>query len=457
MVTLLGGCSREPDAPDVLAQAALAAERGSPREAADILEEFEERKPGNPEVIEQLAFYHTQLGDPLMASMYFVRLAELHPDDPSFLLYAVQSLVEAGDTNGALLGYERYLQVRPQDTGVWIALGDLAARSGQVETAIGAYSRAMEQRPSGQPALRLGQLYFSRGNPALAEQWFAAALQLDGPHVPEVLLGQAELALRQNQPEAAEAIVRRLQADFPGVIEESRLKDVPAQLAAWRARQEEARIAMEALRAQQQAQAAAEAEAARIAAEQAAIESATGDTEVGPGRLDDKEEAVVRVERQQARQQQPPPGSTLALARQARERGDVEEAARLYRRALGERVSAELWNEYSVFSMEIGQPQQAFAASLEAMRLDPQSLPYAMQYLNVAQEVQSPPRFLQELVQMRDRFPASPDLTLALARAYWRISNNSRNARLLYDEFQQMAPAHPQAAQARAERAQLPE
>jgi len=345
VLTLFGGCGpREPDAAEVLRRGEQAMERGSPREAVDILEAFEERTPGNPEVVEALAFAHAGVGDPMMAAFYFCRMAELKPEEPSYLLYAAQNMLAAGDAAGAILNYQRYLEQRPQDTGAWLALGELAAKQGQPDVAINAYTRALEQRPGGQPALHLGELYLARGNLALADQWFDNAAKSPGGPVAEALLGQLEVAMKLNQSPRAEALVKRLQTEFPGTLEQSRAKDIPQQLAALRAKQETERRAREEQRARQQAEAAAAAASAHADG----VEPFGPDNQVQPGRLDDKETVIVRMERRQAAPPAPArPGSSLALARQSRESGDFEEAARLYRRALGELVSAEVWNEYS--------------------------------------------------------------------------------------------------------------
>lgn len=447
----------------MLAQAAQAADAGNLRQAVDILEVYNERKPGNADVVEQLAFTYGQMNDPLPASLYFSQLSQLRGGEPIYLLYAAQSLVDAGDASGAIRGYQDYLTVRPEDTGAWVALGELAANSGRAEVAINAYTRAHTLKPGPRSALRLGQLYLAQGNLAVAGQWLDTAAKAPDAPMADVLLAQLELALRHDQPEVEEALVQRLQTEFPGTIEQSRLSGVPARVAEWRAGQDEIQRKLEALRAREAAEAeeaarkAAEETAAAQAAQQASGEDPVGTlepTEVEPGRLLDKESAIVRMERPAP--QQPQDNTALAEARAARELGDTATAARLYRSALATSESAELYNEYSTFSAEAGNPQAAMGAALEALRLDPENAAYAMHYLSVAKDVQSGPRFLRELEQMQARFPDSPDILLTLARAYWRIGNNARNARLLYDRFIESYPNHPLIAQARGERAQLP-
>jgi len=54
-----------------------------------------------------------------------------------------------------------------------------------------------------------------------------------------------------------------------------------------------------------------------------------------------------------------------------------------------------------------------------------------------------------------ERFPASPEITLTLARAHERISRNNVVARNLYQRFIEIAPNHPLVPEARQAAARL--
>ena len=401
-----------------------------------------------------------------MAAYYFNRLADLAPDRQQALLFAAQSLNEGGDPMGAIAVYEKYLQANPKDAGAAISYANLAAAQGIADKALGAYNSAYQVKPSGEIAVGMGRIYLNRGNDAQAALWFDTALR-DHPEVREdALLGELELALKAKQYEQAEDYVAQLKKDFPGSLEVSSLKNAPQDLANWRARQEELKAATEAL-----AKAKAEAEkAAKVtspgtdsadadAPETTSVPMDPNDVAVAADRFT-KEDAVAAVEREEAAASNPvieqapaaqlphivepvKPVGPLELARKAREEGNLEEAARLYPKALAQESSAAVWNEYSELSLELGNSGQAFAASLEATRMDPYNAPYAMQYLRVAQSIYEPRRFMGELLTMRRRFPESPVITLALARAYWQVEHNARNAGILYDEFLLKYPNHP--------------
>jgi hypothetical protein len=80
-----------------------------------------------------------------------------------------------------------------------------------------------------------------------------------------------------------------------------------------------------------------------------------------------------------------------------------------------------------------------------------------VQYLSVAQTVYDSRRLMSEIVGMKKRFPNSPVITLALARAYWAVDHNVGMARLLYNEYLAKAPNNATTDSIRKERDSLPD
>jgi len=134
----------------------------------------------------------------------------------------------------------------------------------------------------------------------------------------------------------------------------------------------------------------------------------------------------------------------LAEADAATQDRDFERAARLYWQALGQaNTRADIWNRLSQVYLLNGETKNAETAALEATRLAPDDIAYALDYLRVAQRTKESEVFLDELETTYARFPRNPELTLSLARAYERISRNYRDARDLYARFIELAPNHP--------------
>lgn len=110
---------------------------------------------------------------------------------------------------------------------------------------------------------------------------------------------------------------------------------------------------------------------------------------------------------------------------------------------------ANIWNLLSRAYLVDGQLNNAETTALEAVRLEPREVAYTLDYLRVAQRSKEPTAFLAELETAYDRFPASPEITLSLARAHERISKQTATARNLYLRFIDIAPNHPLVPEAR--------
>jgi len=130
---------------------------------------------------------------------------------------------------------------------------------------------------------------------------------------------------------------------------------------------------------------------------------------------------------------------------------DFKSAIRKYWAAISiSNNRADTWNLLSRAYLVDGQLKNAETAALEAVRLEPRQVAYTLDYLRVAQRSKEPTAFLAELETAYDRFPASPEITLSLARGHERISKDLPTARNLYLRFIDIAPNHPLVPEARA-------
>lgn len=148
-----------------------------------------------------------------------------------------------------------------------------------------------------------------------------------------------------------------------------------------------------------------------------------------------------------------PPQTLEALLAQAQ----VAETARDYKSAIRKYWAAisiannraEVWNLLSRAYLVDGQLRDAETTALEAVRQAPGEVAYTLDFLRVAQRSRPPEEFLAQLETAYDRFPASPEITLSLARAHERISKDNFVARNLYLRFIDIAPNHPLVPEAR--------
>ncbi|MFU8848122.1 MAG: hypothetical protein ACNA77_05335 [Opitutales bacterium] len=146
----------------------------------------------------------------------------------------------------------------------------------------------------------------------------------------------------------------------------------------------------------------------------------------------------------------------LAEAEAAEVDRDYKSAIRKYWAAISiTNNRAEIWNLLSRAYLIDGQLKNAETTALEAVRLAPREVAYTLDFLRVAQRSRPPQEFLAQLETAYDRFPTSPEITLSLARAHERISQDQFVARNLYLRFIDIAPNHPLVPEARAAAARL--
>lgn len=147
---------------------------------------------------------------------------------------------------------------------------------------------------------------------------------------------------------------------------------------------------------------------------------------------------------------EPKPISRLETAKTFQQSGDYSMAISQFQAFLVDNPTSgeacfELSNTY--FLTNNWSAAELYAS--EAIRLDPDNLAYTLNYLKTVQKNQHQERLVKELVRAKEKFPHSPDITLALAQAYDHIIKNPRNASLLYQEYLDLAPLeHPNRAKA---------
>lgn len=445
---------------DLLAQAETLMDAGQIESAILVLERCQERAPERVDVMETLAFAYAADGDPMLASMTFARIAELVPERPEYFLYAAESLLEAGDAKGAVDQYNRYLAVEPLDRAVWVALADLQISQGRMNEALEALLAAeqVESRPVQQ--VKIAELYLRRNNLAQAQVWFGRSLEGGSEIRDEALIGLLETAVRSKRFADAESLMKQLDAEYPGRLDQSEISSVRDQLQVWRERQAAAQEAAAALERSRLQAAAREQES--IGEKQVAVEEAPSENdelvaseaaipEAAETPMDSGSSGSSGEVEPETVEVSVGPISTesratdlLGLARARRSVGEFVEAIRYYKQSLIQNDAQPLvWAELSEVYLESGNDRWAQATASEAMRRDPENPKLVLQYLRAAQGTMRTDRLLQEMESAYRKFPNEPEIILVLARAYGG-EGVTRNARMLYSKFLQEAPlSHP--------------
>lgn len=447
---LAGGCRpKEPTLEEKVAQAEALLDAGQIETAIRLLNLCLEEGPARVDVLETLAFAHAAQGDPLFAAMIFIQIAELVPERAEYRLYAAESFREGGDEEGAIEQYRVYLLTHPSDISVWVTLADLYEDRGTLGDALECLLAAEQIEGRSRNKVRIGRLYIARSNLAQAQAWFSRSLE-DPATREQALLGLLETAIRAKRFADGEALLLRLDAEYPGRLDQSELAVLRPQLLEWRRHQDAAAAALAAI--QERPAAPPPDPQAAESPEDAAVGPATAETvsnveteDSAPAESPELSEPVAELPAVVL------PPDRVAEARALRESGDLRAAVNILKEALVEDdARPDLWAELSELYLELGEDRWAQATASEAARRDPSNPKLVLQYLRAAQRTLAPDRLINEMETALRRFPGQPEIMLVLARAY-AAQGSTRNARILYEAFLQEAPDHPQRARVEAE------
>lgn len=468
----LSACGPSPEAREAAAQQAIAQgiqeanqnlDAGNVDAALARLEALEASYPNRPAIIEALAFAYARKADHPLAAFYFDTVFRLDPERSEMALYAARAHSESQDWDAAATAYQAYLSDNPRDDAAWRALARTETSANRHKPALDAWLESIRHSPTppnAEDALAVGRLYLAVDNPTQARRWFTNTLEAQPPERirAQALLGLLQIDLQEKQWADAEKRLAALDKAGPGVLDASPLAPARAELTQWREAQEELEKERLAAIARAEEERKRVEEAARLADAEARRKQQAGTITIDrtgqtvPPRTDetsDNGEDTTQAPAQLADATPPPPPPEPTLAQRAQaayDAGDYAEAITLYQNALADDpTAAPLYQGLSraYFAQQSWPQAELYAA--EAMRLQPDNLSYTLNYLRSIQRTQPRERLMDEMIRAKQRFPDSPDITLALARGYERIMNNRRNALFLYQEFLTIAPGHPQA------------
>jgi len=442
LFVIFSGCAKkEATIEELILQAEDLQNVGQFDGAIVLLEKGLEREPNRVDLLEELAFAYSANKDPMLAAMSFMRIAELVPDQPEYLIYAANSMTEAGDAVGAVGVYEQYLTENPSDRPVWLILAEMQKQRGNLSDSLEAFLAAEKVQGSSEQEISIAKLFLQANNLVQAQSWFARALDGDSDFRDDSLLGLLETAFRSKRFAEADALMKQLDAEYPGIVDQSALQPVRGMLVEWSRRRE---LAKEAL---------AEMDARNAQELQEAIESAQPEeppVEDQPPVEEPPEETTVAIEAPVELVEEMPvavvnPTSHIALARQKRDEGKIDEAIGHFKTALIENDNQpSVWGELSRLYLRSGNNRWAQATASEAMRREPNNPAFVLLHLSAAIQTMDVNRFIREMEDAFKKFPEDPELLLFIGQASVD-QGNTRNARILFQKFLQFAPLdHPQ-------------
>ena len=404
--------------------------------AIEILATLNEERPDFMPVVEALAFAYAGNGDHTLAAWHMIQLADLDPSQPDLRLLAAESLETAGDPKAAIEQYRIYLKIDSQDSQAWNHLAGLYRQIGNTQGAVEALLSKQTLDPSEETAFALAELFRQLNNLPQAQVWYATAARHIGPRTDEARLNLLELSIIEGDFEAADKLVDALSGHLTDPAQQELFADYRKQIKAWKAsqismkkaREEQARLAIEVDRLSQ--------EQKRISsdnAHQAEIEAAARLAEEESSRM-----AAAPAVASPSGQSAPGPeqeGDELAAL------GDPKGAAIAYWKAVGQDDSrSDLWLKLTNAYRALREWPEAEACVLEARRRDRQNPDIEIVYLDIIRQTRPYDQFLDEIESSRSRYPQDPDIAIVLANALSATGENTIRAIRAYEDFLLLAP-----------------
>jgi tetratricopeptide (TPR) repeat protein len=456
----LSGCSDEPPPstappsppanqalPD-LSDAIAKRVEGKPEEAIELLRKHNEKFPNSPNIL-------VQLGRSLFDSGQFA-LSAFRLDQAlsagarqELLKESALAYQKAGDAKAAQARYSEYLKENPDDNATWLSQARLLAQTGKNTEALNAFVKATELTTH-EDCLLMAELFFEKNLLPQAEHWYKESARKEEGITPRPLLGLLRVRMASKDEENAEALILAIEKSNPRTIEGSGLSEGAAALLRKRRTTElinrgftPDKMTISELAAALLYKPKFEDEPV-VSRGPKTIPAGTtqppdggngGNNPLAPdpgtGRsLADAFATPVTTE-----------PDSLEQGRSSFVLGNYTSALLFAREAIKkEPRSSEAWRLSSQAHFQLGEVKEAEMTILEAIRHNPRSMQTHMEYLRIARETLSGPRYLRELEKAHERFPESTEILWQLARRYHLVERMPVTAGVLYRKLIETAP-----------------
>lgn len=423
-----------------IAKAGELAKKNDYTAALKLLERGNEKYPNQPEFFEAIANLYDQIGDSALCGFYFEQAYMLDEEHLDFSLLAANAYMKAENWDSAIKNYLRYLELMPRSDAVLKSLSQAYLKSNKFTLALDAAVRAVEvskQVPSLDEALFIGNLALKVKDYDKAQFWYNQALNKKNNDV-RALFGLVQISLIKKSYEGLEKSLKSLDAqktplsDSPEVAQArqvlAKIKADEQRAAEKRRLAELEKLALEEAKRKrlfEEEQAAKEALLAKVDEDKSIVAAAANEC----GQVSNAQDALS------------PQAQFIEAAEKFKNAGDYQSAIKQYWKALAvDDNNANTWNSLAeAFRLE-GDYNQAEMAVLEAIRRGGENLVYRLHYLEIIQVGRSAQFYMQEVQELRKKFPNSPEIMLLLAAAYRDVAKNNRNALMIYEQYLEQYP-----------------
>ena len=458
----LSGCSDNPDtspppppppadngSPD-LSDAISKRMEGKPEEAIQLLRKHNEKFPNSPDIL-------TQLGRSLFDSGQFA-LSGFRLDQAisagakqELLKESALAYQKAGEAESAMERYSKYLEENPDDSATWLAQARLLAQTDKSTEALNAFAKATELTTH-EDCLVMAELFFEKNLLPQAEHWYKESARKEAGITPRPLLGLLRVRIASRDEENAEALILAIEKSNPKTIEGSGLSEDAAALLRKRRTTEllERGFIPEKMTITEMAAALLK----KTGFEEDPVVSrgpktSPDETTLPPDDVSGENDPVVAdsgdgpsladaFATPVATETEP---DSLEQGRSAFVSSNYTSALLFAREAIKkDPTDSEAWRLSSQAHFQLGEVREAEMTILEAIRHNPKDMQTRMEYLRIARETLSGPRYLRELEKSHELFPESTEILWQLARRYHLVERMPVTAGVLYKKLVETAP-----------------
>ena len=439
--------------------------QGNYLQVIGMLESEYQQTPLDARALLLLADAHRQEGLWEQAAFHYETLIDLEPQDSELIRLCAMCWEHSNELTKSIHFYKLYLKKEPNQLDAWVQLGNLQTNKKDYSGALESFlkvSKFPNRESDGNLCNRIAALYKILQQPTKAKLWYQKGLQSKGAASLEALLNLIELAWKEKEETTLIRLLKILKQDFPVLQKESVVleaqKWIEEQLTETNNSTDPENQQTEKLNAslQESSHPISQKKSPLVVPQEESLDMPEGKPftnihdnpmpalEAMPPNPVLLDEVPDSIDDSEGLELQEPTFSVLAG--KALEKGNYQEAIQQFWKSLNQNPK----NSDDWFSLgkayRLGNDlQKAEIALLQAMQINPLSVPYLLEYLAVIAQTRPSNRAIRQMIQAYDRFPQEPDIILMLANAYKDLADNFREANLYYRKFLELAPQHPKA------------
>jgi tetratricopeptide (TPR) repeat protein len=426
-----------------------------PEEAIEILRQYDEDFPNSPKILVQLSRAHVEAGNFSLAAFRFEQALSIS-SSPDLIGECAEAHLRAGDLESARKRFSEYLEFTPDNFEAWLSLARILEQQGNEIQALNAFEQAKKITNSND-CLIIANLYLKKKILVQAEKWFKDAAKKENPSTSTPLVGLLKVKLLNSDYDSVETIILAIEKTFPGTLADIPEKDVLKSILVSRRIKElnDRGIVAQNSNISELAQALLEkpnkidepvvSNGPKFSPLLKTDDQSTeqNDNEI---ETDNSGESESHTDRSLADAFSDPELATIEP--EPVELGWSAYLSRNYATALIhaqkaidlDRKNSEAWRLSSQANFQLGKIKEAEMTILEAIRHNPKDLTTRMDYLSIARETLSSPRYLRELEKTHELFPDSEEILWQLARRYHLVERMPVTAGILYRRLLKIAP-----------------